>query len=680
MPPKSAESLLFHKKKVIKKEPSTPSTTSQGSQPSQSQQSLRKSVTPRVQPTPPAGDADDSSKLPDGEFSEFKLMSSALNGWKYDVMKFDSRKTVDISTWEEPIKLNRKELRREESGPSTQVPAGHMLGADGKPVVGSDGNIVMVDADGRPIAKDGGEAQSKDKEKGKAGGRKKFQKKTRQVFLVPEATRQLRREERYPWVMEDAKQNEMWVGKLEEVARAETHALFMPAAQEFFKFVPANRWYKFQKKPKHHVPGLEEAEALMAKIQKNKDPERWLLHRRKGQGPSSATSEMFKAEAENRVVSGSSSLVYSSGQSRAVGGRALRATNRGAQGGGDDDDEGGPRRKKEENDMEGDLDEQLFDDEFADDDEAGPADMDEEEAKELEERLKREYKSANKTREGYVDESESEDGESQLTKDGKSLKKLMRKLEKNAAYDSDEERNPYASSNDEEEEEPIPPQEPPQETKSRSASQQPTPKSSQPPTSTAQNGSAVESRATSPAPASMGGHSVVAKRATSPKAPKLKTTSTNSGRVTSGQGTGSRATSPVTGSRATSPSALAKGPGSPRPNGQPMSNKRKAADDIGGNAASAGAAVNGAPKPKKRKPLPIVPPPDGELEEKMLVEWLQNKPNATTRDCIQHFTPYLTTDAKKAKFTVMVKEVAQMRGGILILRNREASAAASPAS
>ncbi|KAG1907185.1 uncharacterized protein F5891DRAFT_1100194 [Suillus fuscotomentosus] len=685
MPQKSAESLLFHKKKAIKKEPSTPSTTSQGSQPSQSQQSQsqqspRKSVTPRVQPIPPAGDADDSSKLPDGEFSEFKLMSSALNGWKYDVMKFDSRKTVDISTWEEPIKLNRKELRREEAGPS-QVPTGHMLGPDGKPVIGSDGNIVMVDADGRPIAKDNGETQSNVKDKGKAGGRKKFQKKTRQVFLVPEATRQLRREERYPWVMEDAKQNEMWVGKLEEVARAETHALFMPAAQEFFKFVPAHRWYKFQKKPKHHVPGLEEAEALMAKIQKNKDPERWLLHRRKGQAASSATSEMFKAEAENRVISGSSSLVYSSGQSRAMGGRALRTTNRGAQGGGDDDDEGGPRRKKEENDMEGDLDEQLFDDEFADDDEAGPADMDEEEAKELEERLKREYKSANKTREGYVDESESEDGESQLTKDGKSLKKLMRKLEKNAAYDSDEERNPYASSNDEEEEEePIPPQEPPQETTSRSASQQPTSKPSQPPTSTAQNGSAVGSRATSPAPASMGGHSVVAKRATSPKAPKVKTTSTNNSRVTSGQGTGSRATSPVTGSRATSPSPLAKGPGSPTPNGQPASNKRKATDDLSGNAPSAGAVVNGAPKPKKRKPLPTGPPPEGELEEKMLVKWLQNTPNATTRDCIQHFTPYLTTDAKKAKFTAMVKEVAQLRGGILILRNSEASAAASPTS
>ncbi|KAG1890948.1 hypothetical protein F4604DRAFT_1898625 [Suillus subluteus] len=280
MPPRSAESLLFHKKKAIKKEHSAPSTTSQGSQPSQSQPSLRKFVTPRAQPTLPAGDADDSSKLPDGEFSNFKLMSSALNGWKYDVMKFDSRKTVDISTWEEPIKLNRKVLRRKESGPSSQVLARPMLGPDGKPIVGTDGNIVMVDAEGQPIAKDGRETQSKDK-------------KTRQVFLVPEATRQLRREERYPWVMECAKQEEIWLGKLEEVSIAETHAFFMPAAQEFFKF--------FQKKPKHPVPGLEEAEALMAKIQKNKDPERWLLHRRNGQGPSSATSEMFKAEAENRV-------------------------------------------------------------------------------------------------------------------------------------------------------------------------------------------------------------------------------------------------------------------------------------------------------------------------------------------------------------------------------------------
>lgn len=260
MPPKSAESLLFHKKKPIKKDPSV-------SRPNGTSPSPRKSATPRQQPTPPnADDVEDNSRLPDGEFSEYKLMSSALNGWKYDVMKFDSRKIIDVSTWGEPIKLNRKDLRRQESNSAQQVPVGPMLGPDNKPVIGSDGRIVMVDADGRPIANTTGEGSSKEKEtKGKtpANGKKKITRKTRQVFKVPEDVRQLRREERYPWVMEDARQSEVWVGQLEEVSKAETHALFMPAAQEVFKFVPAHRWYKFHKKPKHHVPNLEEAESLV---------------------------------------------------------------------------------------------------------------------------------------------------------------------------------------------------------------------------------------------------------------------------------------------------------------------------------------------------------------------------------------------------------------------------------
>lgn len=250
MPPKPAESLLFHKKKPIKKDVSTPS-------------SPRKSATPRQQPTT-TDDAEDNSKLPEGEFSEYKLMSSALNGWKYDVMKFDSRKPVDLSTWEEPIKLNRKDLRRQDVSSGQPVPVRPMLGPDGKPVVGTDGKLVMVDAEGRPIANTPGEGPSKEKEtKGKTNGKKKMTRKTRQVFKVPEDVRQLRKEERYPWVMEDARQNEIWVGQLEEVSKAETHALFMPAAQEVFKFVPANRWYKFHKKPKHYVPNLEEAESLV---------------------------------------------------------------------------------------------------------------------------------------------------------------------------------------------------------------------------------------------------------------------------------------------------------------------------------------------------------------------------------------------------------------------------------
>jgi transcription initiation factor TFIIF subunit alpha len=198
-------------------------------------------------------------------------MSSALNGWRYDVMKFDSRKPIDISTWQAPIKLNRKEPRRDDGTMTGIAPmaVGPMLGPDGKPVIGMDGRMVMVDAEGRPIhpsisggGGDGGSWRDS-RMKMTTNGRKKFQKKTRQVFLVPDATRQLRREERYPWVMEDASQKEVWVGKLEEVSKSETQALFMPAANDVFKFVPAHRWYKFQKKPNHHIPSLEEAESIV---------------------------------------------------------------------------------------------------------------------------------------------------------------------------------------------------------------------------------------------------------------------------------------------------------------------------------------------------------------------------------------------------------------------------------
>ena len=181
-------------------------------------------------------------------------------------MKFDSRKNVDINRWQQPIKLNRKDLKMNDTGATAAaVPqaVGPMLGPDGKPVIGVDGKVVMVDAEGKPIHPDSHQhagpsangAGGKDKGKGPAG-KKRFQKKTRQVFPVPEHQRQLRKEERYPWVMEDSSsaKEEYWVGHLEEVSKADTHGFFMPAANDAFKFVPAHRWYQFQKKIKHDLP------------------------------------------------------------------------------------------------------------------------------------------------------------------------------------------------------------------------------------------------------------------------------------------------------------------------------------------------------------------------------------------------------------------------------------------
>ena len=54
--------------------------------------------------------------------------------------------------------------------------------------------------------------------------------------------------------------------------------------------------------------------------------------------------------------------------------------------------------------------------------------------------------SANKQRDAGIDESDDEELDSTLTGAGKAIKKLVNKHEKNDAYESDEESNPYASS------------------------------------------------------------------------------------------------------------------------------------------------------------------------------------------------------------------------------------------
>lgn len=592
-------------------------------------------------------------------------MSSALNGWKYDVFKFETRKPVDISTWPTPVKLNRKEIRRNDEAPvAAAIPVGPMIGPDGMPVVDGFGRQVMLDKDGKPIrlGSDGNAIAPKpfdpNANKGKGRFGKKNAKKVKQVHKTSEDVRAMRREERYPWVIEDAMKSEVWVASMEETSKADMFAFFMPAANDAFKFVPAHRWYKFQKKFNHYLPTLEEAEKVMDKIKKNKDPQTWLLHKKKGQGASSATAAIFKAEAEGRSLAGG--LVYdTAGPSLGPGGRRLRAVDSGGDLFGDDDS----MSVKKEDGAEGDLEELDFEEDFADDDEKMNINENEdEEAKELEDRLKREYKNANRERNDSDD-----DDDALLTKEGKKMKKIIRNNDKSNMYDSDDEENPYASSGEESEEEEIPTMTQAQAAAASKEAQeaaQLAAKAQKPQGSAAPSTS--NSRASSPTPAapSMGGHSLMAKRATSPKAPKPKATN-GYGRATSPLAGGSRASSPVgPDSRATSPN------GTSRP-----SNKRKATDDS--SAPTSPTAQSGQKPPKKRKAMPGAPVA-GELDEKLLVEWLSNTTTASTRDCIQHFSPYLTDESKKARFTALVKEVAQLKGGILVLKS--AYKAGSPAA
>lgn len=60
--------------------------------------------------------------------------------------------------------------------------------------------------------------------------------------------------------------------------------------------------------------------------------------------------------------------------------------------------------------------------------------------------MKKEYRTANKQKEAGLDATDDEDETSPMSKQAKAMQKLIRSREGNDAYDSEEEKNPYASS------------------------------------------------------------------------------------------------------------------------------------------------------------------------------------------------------------------------------------------
>jgi transcription initiation factor TFIIF subunit alpha len=179
----------------------------------------------------------------------------------------------------------------------------------------------------------------------------------------------------------------------------------MPAANDIFKFVPAHRWYKFQKKVKHDLPTdtvtMESAVRIMIALfslytnydqqytkSQKRDPQQWLFNRN-GKGPSDETAAMFKAESEGRALAGSSSLVHAAAHSLGPNGRKLKTVDSGMNGlfGDDDDDGEAKRRREKEYGEEGDLDEMVYEADFADDEEKVDLEAEDEETKDIEVRL-----------------------------------------------------------------------------------------------------------------------------------------------------------------------------------------------------------------------------------------------------------------------------------------------------
>ncbi|TFK19712.1 hypothetical protein FA15DRAFT_697360 [Coprinopsis marcescibilis] len=382
-------------------------------------------------------DPEDRLKLPNSQYIEYPLLSSIHHGWKYNMMRFETRsKPIEILKWTEPVKLNRKDLlgaaRLRANAAAANVPRAVklMLGPDGEPVIGPDGNQVMVDADGRPIVK----TIAGDKQKQK----KKLQKKPRQVFTVPEKVLHLRQDERYPWVLEDSNPQlpEHWISQLDsDSTKSQTCAVLMPHAGETFKVVLTHRWYKFQKKINHNLPtNSKEMEAEFAKSQKKE----YLANQ--------AALAMLKQEeaVDDNGICG-------------PGWRTLRTvsrTNFYQDWKDEDDDFGNVRRTQARMGQDAGHDEDVFEEDFADDDEGQAPHEDDEEGKEDEDRLKRRYRQHNKQRETGVDESDEEEEDApQVNGYTNKIQKMIFNREGNSSYDTDEESNPYLSDGEISEEE-----------------------------------------------------------------------------------------------------------------------------------------------------------------------------------------------------------------------------------
>ncbi|KAJ3728338.1 hypothetical protein C8R42DRAFT_693676 [Lentinula raphanica] len=422
-------SLLFHPRKNGKNTPSSsPRSKTRASS------SLTKAKSLPVT-TPPLQPDDDEADLqpPDGPYLEFRIMSSALNGWKYDAMKFESRKSVDIMGWQMPIKLNRKKRMRElnSSMSGTREAMRPMPSIDGQPVIGSDGKVVMVGSEVQP----GGSSAEPNFRDGDTVGKKR----ARQVFSIPDEVKRLRNEEKDPWVIEDASGQQIWTAQFDDAGKAETHAFLIPY-NDVFKFVPSHRHYKFQKKL---TPGIPTAVSVYRKSLEQ-DPAHG-LHRRNGRGPSAATATTLKDEAEGQPFVSGGSLVHQSQQSLGPRGRRLKAVDNGIDDTLEEDEEDSgvtAKRRAKESSGEGDVDEMVYDEYFTDDEE----DMDvekvqDQEAKDLELRLKREYRIANKTFRGHVDTSDGEEENPRISREVKKMQQLLRNREGNEAYESEEEDN-----------------------------------------------------------------------------------------------------------------------------------------------------------------------------------------------------------------------------------------------
>ena len=378
------------------------------------------------------GNEDTSSLFstpPTGPYVDIPLIMTKrqlAEGLRYHVAKFSSKKPIDPRNEEEftkPVRLHRRDPRAPPGGGGGggDKEDTTMGGVDSVNGLLNDKErerqeILRAQRDAEREAEMAQVAPSAN-----SGTQKRFsafKKKTQQVFRNDETEEQkagtkLRYEEALPWHLEDFDNKQTWVGTYEK-ALSETYAQLVQRDGKFY-VTPVEKWYKFGSKAPFETLSIEEAEKLMGK--KVKDP-KWVMDMMQ-------KNQVMKEEMKNRKLN---SKLYVGKSETGGDGKVKNAT-----------------MKREA----ADVDELDFEDDFADDEENPLFEGEAEDAKEAEERIKRDQLQANVF--NLKDEKAYDKAESLEKREKEAQKKLSRKIikalrrqEKNFAYESDSD-NPYSS-------------------------------------------------------------------------------------------------------------------------------------------------------------------------------------------------------------------------------------------
>ncbi|MCJ1477214.1 hypothetical protein MMC13_005885 [Lambiella insularis] len=368
------------------------------------------------------------SSPPPGPYVDYPLIvtkGALAEGLRFHVAKFYSKKNIDPRNEEEftqPVRLHRRDPRAPPGGGGGGKQDAVMGGMDSKDGILDDKerekqDMLRAQRDAEREAEMAQVAPSANKSNQRRGGA--FKKKIQQVFRNDQTEEQkaetkLRYEEAIPWHLEDFDNKQIWVGNYEK-ALSESYAQLVHRDGKFY-VTPIEKWYKFAPKTPFETLSIDEAEKIMDK--KVKDP-RFITDLMKAN--QAKQQEALQRKAGRRLYMGKSASHED--------GKVANAT-----------------MKREAADVD-ELD--FEEDRFADDEENNLFEGELEDAKDAEDRIKRDQLQANVF--DLKDEKSYDKAENLEKREKEAQKKLSRKIikalrrqEKNFAYESASD-NPYSS-------------------------------------------------------------------------------------------------------------------------------------------------------------------------------------------------------------------------------------------